>query len=69
MLAASVPGGGGAAGDGDALPERKGGADARGILGHESSPLGLNGHVLHTLAHIELNAIDLAWGWTCLIQV
>ncbi|EFJ49236.1 hypothetical protein VOLCADRAFT_104455 [Volvox carteri f. nagariensis] len=31
------------------------------IPGHESSPLGLNGYMLHNLAHIELNAIDLAW--------
>lgn len=25
------------------------------------SPLPLPAHLLHTLAHIELNAIDLAW--------
>eukprot|EP00899_Mesostigma_viride_P018890 jgi/Mesvir1/27001/Mv20708-RA.1 len=27
----------------------------------ESSPLPLNAHLLHNVAHIELNAIDLAW--------
>ena len=27
----------------------------------DSSPLPINAHMLHNLAHVELNAIDLAW--------
>ncbi|KAG2447487.1 hypothetical protein HYH02_007414 [Chlamydomonas schloesseri] len=44
-----------------ARPERPQLVKPKEIPGHESSPLGLNGYMLHNLAHIELNAIDLAW--------
>lgn len=33
----------------------------REIPSHKNSPLPHNAHILHNLAHIELNAIDLAW--------
>ncbi|GIL60866.1 hypothetical protein Vafri_15382 [Volvox africanus] len=47
--------------DHPARPERPRLVRPKEIPGHESSPLGLNGYMLHNLAHIELNAIDLAW--------
>ncbi|GLI66629.1 hypothetical protein VaNZ11_010555 [Volvox africanus] len=47
--------------DHPARPERPRLVRPKQIPGHESSPLGLNGYMLHNLAHIELNAIDLAW--------
>ena len=31
------------------------------IPSHDASGLGLSAHMLHTLAHVELNAVDLAW--------
>jgi len=42
-------------------PERPELVHPKKIPNPKQSPLPLNVHMLHTLAHIELNAIDLAW--------
>lgn len=44
-----------------ARPERPALVPPKEIPPHKSSGLPLNAYLLHNLAHVELNAIDLAW--------
>ena len=68
-LGADGTGGGGRAGqvgraaapDAPSRPARPALVPAREVPALKQSPLPVNAHVLHNLAHIELNAIDLAW--------
>ena len=59
--AGSLPVGAAAAPDAPARPPLPKLVPMREVPTLAESPLPLPAHVLHTLAHIELNAIDLAW--------
>lgn len=59
--AGTLPVGSAAAPDAPARPDRPLLVPARAVPTLQQSGLPMNVHTLHTLAHIELNAVDLAW--------